>query len=180
MLSLTSLKAMSKQLEKLIHSVTKALAVVAGGVLVALALLTVISIGGRSLIWAGLAPIPGDFELVEIGTAVAVFGFLPYCHLHRGHVTVDVIVNQLPTSLFNLLTIVGDLAVALVTYVVAWRLWLGLQDKLAYGESTMILGAPLWVGYLLCFIAALWACGVVLYVLLRDCRAWQSGDRLAS
>ena len=171
---------MLKQLDSLIHSVSKALAVVAGGVLVAVALLTVISIGGRSLIWAGLAPIPGDFELVEIGTAVAVFGFLPYCHLHHGHVTVDVIVNQLPTPLFNLLTIVGDLAVALVTYVVAWRLWLGLQDKLAYGESTMILGAPLWAGYLLCFIAALWACGVVLYVLLRDCRAWQSGDRLAS
>ena len=171
---------MLKQLDSLIHSVSKALAVVAGGVLVALALLTAISIGGRSLIWAGLAPIPGDFELVEIGTAVAVFGFLPYCHLHRGHATVDVVVNQLPTPLFNLLTIVGDIAVALVTYVVAWRLWLGLQDKLAYGESTMILGAPLWVGYLLCFIAALWACGVVLYVLLRDCRAWQSGDRLAS
>ncbi|NNL36424.1 MAG: TRAP transporter small permease, partial [Silicimonas sp.] len=65
--------------------VTTGLAIVAGLVLTAMAIVTVISINGRSLIWAGLAPVPGDFELVEIGCAVAVFGFLPYCHLYRGH-----------------------------------------------------------------------------------------------
>ena len=173
-------KAPPSQIGRLIYSISTILALVAGGVLVLLAVLTVVSIGGRSLLWAGLAPIAGDFELVEIGTAVAVFGFLPYCHLHRGHVSVDVLVNQLPTPVFNILTLVGDLAVALMTYVIAWRLWLGLQDKLAYGEATMILGAPLWVGYLLCFIAAAWACCVTLYVLAHDWRALRAGDKLSS
>ena len=172
-------KSSPSQIGRLIYGISTILALIAGGVLVLLAVLTVISIGGRSLLWAGLAPIAGDFELVEIGSAVAVFGFLPYCHLHRGHVSVDVLVNRLPTPAFNILTLVGDLAVALVTYVIAWRLWLGLQDKLAYGEATMILGAPLWVGYLLCFIAAAWACCVALYVLARDWRALCTGDRLS-
>ena len=47
-------------------------------VLIALILLTVVSVVGRALF---SAPIPGDFELVEIGMAVAVFAFLPYCQL---------------------------------------------------------------------------------------------------
>ena len=162
------------QIGRLIHSISTALALTAGGVLVLLAGMTVVSIAGRSLLWAGLAPIAGDFELVEIGTAVAVFCFLPYCHLHRGHVSVDVLVNQLPTLAFNILTLIGDLAIALVTYLIAWRIWLGFQDKLAYGDATMILGAPLWVGYMLCFIAAAWACCVALYVLARDWRALRS------
>ena len=111
-------KVSFSQIGRLIHSLSKALALTAGGVLVLLAVMTVVSIAGRSLLWAGLAPIAGDFELVEIGTAVAVFGFLPYCHLHRGHVSVDVLANQLLALVFNILTLLGDLAVALVTYLV--------------------------------------------------------------
>lgn len=158
--------------------ITTGLAIVAGVVLAAMAVMTVISITGRALIWAGLSPIPGDFELVEMGCAIAVFGFLPYCHLHRGHVTVDILVTVFPTWAFNLLTTIGDLTIAAIATVVAWRMWFGLQEKLAYGESTMILGAPLWIGYVLSFVGAVWLVVVCVFVLWRDARHLIQGVRL--
>lgn len=167
------------RLDRIVRTVTSGMAICSGAFLLGLAVLTVISITGRGLIWAGLGPIPGDFELVEIGTAVAVFGFFPYCHFHRGHVTVDILVNALPTGLFNLLTALGDLLIALITGVIAWRLWFGFTEKLAYGESTMILGAPLWYGYGAAFVALVWACLVAVYVLWRDLRHIRARDRLA-
>jgi hypothetical protein len=47
-------------------------------VLVLLAAMSVVSIAGRALSGLGLGPVPGDFELVEAGTALAVFCFLPW------------------------------------------------------------------------------------------------------
>lgn len=164
--------------DRTVSTVTVFLAVFSGIVLAGMAVLTVISITGRSLTDIGLAPIPGDFELVEMGCAIAVFGFLPYCHLYRGHVTVDILVDVFPKGLFNLCTFLGDVIIAAISVVLCWRLWYGLQEKIAYGESTMILGAPLWIGYLLSFVGAAWMVVVGIYVLWRDLRRMSSGVRL--
>lgn len=166
------------QIRRLIERLTKLLALMAGLVLLGIALMTTVSIIGRALIWAGLGPIPGDFELVEMGAAVAVFGFLPYCHLNRGHVTVDILVGQFANGVFNFLTMVGDLAIAVIAMVIAWRLWFGLQERMAYGDTSMILGAPIWVAYLLSFVGALWMVLVGIYVLVRDAQRWRAGERL--
>lgn len=166
-------------MERAMETGTRWLAMAAGFVLAAMAIITVISITGRGLIWAGLGPIPGDFELVEIGAAVAVFGFLPYCHLSRGHVTVDVLVNLFPKTLFNVLTFLADLVICVISVVVAWRLWYGLQEKLAYGESTMILGAAVWYGYALSFAGAVWMVVISAFVLWRDARTIFRGERLS-
>ena len=64
-------------------------AIVGGVVLCAITLMSVASITGRALIGVGLGPVPGDFEMVEVGTALAVFFFLPWCYLKGGHATVD-------------------------------------------------------------------------------------------
>ncbi len=158
--------------------ISRALALFGGLVLVAMALMTFVSITGRSLIWAGFGPVPGDFELVEIGAAVAVFSFLPYCHLMRGHVTVDLLVERLPPRAFSFLTLLGDLTIALIAGIVAWRLWLGLGEKLQYGESTMILGAPLWYGFALSMVGAAWFFVVSIYVLWLDLGALRRGERI--
>ena len=90
------------------------LAFCGGVVLVAIALTTVISIVGRALIPIGLSPIRGDFELVEMGVAVAVFGFLPWCQLNRGHITVDVFLINARRGVWNLTTVTGDIAITVV------------------------------------------------------------------
>ncbi len=49
--------------------------------LLAVTIMIVVSVSGRARISIGLGPVPGDFELVEVGTAIAVFFFLPWTYL---------------------------------------------------------------------------------------------------
>lgn len=140
----------------------------AGGVVVAgMALVTTASVIGRALLWAGLGPIRGDFELVEMGAAVSAFWFLPYVHLTRGHVAVDLLTARLSGVLQRAAIRAGDAAILAIATVVAWRLVLGLGEKLRYGESTMILGAPVWIGYAGCVLGAAAFVAAAIVVLLR-------------
>ena len=45
-----------------------------------------------------LGPINGDFELVQMATAIAVFSFLPYCQARRGNIVVDTFTSWLPRA----------------------------------------------------------------------------------
>ncbi|MCU0929269.1 MAG: TRAP transporter small permease subunit, partial [Burkholderiaceae bacterium] len=83
----------------LVYGLSRALAWFGAFVLCLLALISVVSIAGRALSGFGLGPVPGDFELVEAGTALAVFCFLPWCHLKRGHAVVDLLWNAYPPAL---------------------------------------------------------------------------------
>ncbi len=42
----------------------------------------------------GQSGVPGDFELVQMATAVAAFCFLPYCQLRRGNIFVDTLHHE--------------------------------------------------------------------------------------
>lgn len=143
-------------------------AIFGGCLLGAVAVVTVASIIGRAGIPLGLGPIPGDFELVEAGAAVAVFCFLPWCQLHRGHVTVDILVDRFPARLKAFLTALGDATLLVVAVVIAWRLWLGLGEKISYQETTFILQMPVWYGF------ALGVPGAVLFALTAAHSLWGS------
>ena len=141
------------------------LAAYAGGILItALALMTVASIVGRRLSGLGLGPISGDYELVANGVALAVFAFLPWCQLSRGHVSVDLVADMLPARGKAALGLVADALVALAAVVILVQLWRGFAEKLPYGsdalrgalgmgprpffaESTYELEIPTWIPY---------------------------------
>jgi TRAP-type C4-dicarboxylate transport system permease small subunit len=132
----------------------QALALVGGLVLIALSVLTILSVTGRALIWAGLGPIPGDFELVEAGCAMAVFYFLPWCQLKRGHVTVDVFITWLHPARQALLTLIGNVLLTGVGILIARQLQAGLAERLTNGETTFILQMPVWYGYMASLVGA--------------------------
>jgi TRAP-type C4-dicarboxylate transport system permease small subunit len=147
------------------------LAIVGGLVLIAITVMTVLSISGRALLWAGLGPVPGDFELVEAGTAFAVFAFLPWCQLNRGHATVDVFTSFLPDRANRVIDLVTELLMTAIVILIAWRLWYGLLDKVRYNETTFILQFPVWWGFAVAMFAA--TVGVivsvfVLYIRVRE------------
>ncbi|QEM82233.1 TRAP transporter small permease [Halomonas binhaiensis] len=144
------------------HGLTRlcqVLALIGGALIVALAVMTVISILGRWLSSVGwissssalswVSPVIGDYELVEMGTAIAVSLFLPYCHLRGGHVSVDLLVMHAPKRVQYLLTFIAEILFLLATGIMTWRLYHGLLDKQSYGETSMLLGIPLWWGYAL-------------------------------
>ena len=147
------------------------LAILGGLVLVAITVMTVVSIVGRAFLWAGLGPVPGDFELVEVGTGFAVFAFLPWCQVNRGHATVDVFTSYLSPRANRYIDLATELLMTLVIILIAWRLWYGMLDKIRYSEVSFILQMPLWWG----FAAAMFAAAVgglvslyVLYVRVRE------------
>ncbi len=165
-------------------ALSRGLAVAGGVALAAAALMTVVSITGRALIPLGLGPVPGDFELLSLASAFAVFSFLPYSQITRGQVSVDVLANLLPARARIALGMLGDLAMALAAGVIVWRLWLGLGERLPYGsdhlrawlglgarpyyvETGYILGMPVWWGYALAIPGAALFAVVCAYTVWR-------------
>jgi len=111
-------------------------AVVGGLLLTAVGLLTVASVTGRYLF---SAPIEGDFELVQLGTALSVFAFLPWCQMVRGNVIVDFFTANLSPRRQGLLDALGALAFAAVAALLAVQLTQGGMDMYETQEQTVIL-----------------------------------------
>jgi TRAP-type C4-dicarboxylate transport system permease small subunit len=150
-------------MKNIVENLANASALLGGLVLIAVVILTTASIFGRAFISLGLAPIPGDFELVEIGIGVAVFSALPLCHLRRGHATVDLFSAMFSPRFNRFLDITSDLLVLAISALITRQLWLGMLDKRQYFETTFILQMPLWWGYLACVIMAVVLCIVALF-----------------
>jgi len=161
------------RLSRIVERLARTLAILGGLVLVAITVLTAVSIIGRIFIWAGLGPVPGDYEVVEAGTGFAVFAFLPWCQLKRGHATVDVFTNFLSAGANRVIDLVTELLMTLVILLIAWRLWAGMIDKINYGETTFILQFPVWWAFAACMAATIVAVIVSIYMLAtRSVEVW--------
>jgi TRAP-type C4-dicarboxylate transport system permease small subunit len=149
-------------------AVTRPLAIAGGLVMLAAAIMVVVSIAMRWLIsWS----IAGDIELVQIATAVAVFSFLPLCQLHRGNIIVDTFTTRLPLSVRNALDALWDLVYAVLAGIIVWRLALGAWDSLRSNTVSMMLGLPIGWAIALCAVMAALLLVVALATALRLLRA---------
>lgn len=126
-----------------IEATAKALAVFGGVVILAVAVVVVVSVLGR---WLFAVPIPGDFELAQIGTAITVFAFLPYCQVVRGNIVVDTFTAALPARIRARIDGVCDLIYAAAMAFVAACLARGTLDTYASHEVSMVLRLPVWPG----------------------------------
>lgn len=142
----------------LIYRLANWTAIVGGIVLVALTLMVVTSVAGRAMIGIGLGPVPGDFELVEVGVGIAIFFFLPWCYLRGGHATVDLLYMHMPRWFQKGIDLVSDVVMLLVWLVLTLKLWEGLLEKKEYMETTFILQMPVWWAYAFCFVGAVIGC----------------------
>ncbi len=123
--------------------VCQALAVAGSLVFTALVAMSIVSITGRKL-WS--APVPGDVELLQMCAAFAASAFFAYCHLNRGDVKVDFFTERLPAPWVHGLDAAGSLLVGLFGALIAWRTAAGALMVGGAGETSMILGVPLWIG----------------------------------
>lgn len=131
----------------------EAVALIGGLLLIALATMVVVSVTLRSDL-VGAAGVPGDFELVQMATAVAAFCFLPYCQLKRGNIFVDTFTLRLPARWRNGIDAIWDIVYGLVMALIAWRLASGARGALASGENTMVLGLPSYIPIAICAVLA--------------------------
>lgn len=148
----------SSLLQRGIYSASRLAAWIGGLTLCGLAGMSVISIAGRAASGFGFGPVPGDFELVEAGTALAVFCFLPWCHLKRGHAIVDMFWRCYPRPMQKALEVFSEALMLFVWVLLTWRMSIAMMDYRANGEATFILGMPVWFGYAACMPPAVLGC----------------------
>ncbi|MDJ0932152.1 TRAP transporter small permease subunit [Breoghania sp.] len=64
----------------------------------------------------------------------AIFYFLPWCQMQRGHVTVDIFVQPLGPRVNAGLSLAGNILLTACAALIAVKLGEGLMDKRAYSE----------------------------------------------
>lgn len=155
---------------RILLAVTRALAIIGGVVLCAMAVLTTVSVSGRSLASVSdiFGPILGDFELIAVGTGIAVFAFMPYCQLKRANVIVDFFMLRAPTRVKAALDALGCLMYGTIMALFAWRTTIGGFDFYRSSETTYMLGMPRWWTFPLAVICIVLLLIVCIYTLTRS------------
>ena len=125
----------------LLFHAARALALAGGLVIVALTLMSLVSIAGRALFDT---PVPGDYELIQLGCAVAVASFLPLTQLRGGHVIVDFFTARSRPAVREWLDALGALLVGLAGALIAWRMTHGAISLREANDQSTILGVPTW------------------------------------
>ncbi|MEP4378500.1 MAG: TRAP transporter small permease [Alphaproteobacteria bacterium] len=129
---------------RLLYAIAKWLAIFGGVILCAMAVLTTVSVTGRSLL---NNPISGDFELVAIGTGLAVFAFLPWCQMVRGNVLVDFFMAAAPPRAQIFTDVLGGLVYLAIAALLTWRMIFGGIDMYNYNELSMTINFPRWTTF---------------------------------
>ncbi len=117
---------------------------VGAAVALAVALMVVVSIVGRTALHR---PIQGDVELTQLGIALAISLSLPWCQFLRANIIVDFFTQKLGARALGRLDAVGALLVAAMSALLAWRAGVGAVAVHQAHETTMILSLPMWWTY---------------------------------
>ena len=129
---------------RLLESLAKLCAILAGVLLTVVTLMTCVSLIGRNVI--GLT-IVGDFELVGAAAGAAIALFMPWCQAQRGNIIVDFFTTRASPPTIDRLDRFGALILGLAMALLAWRTSIGGVNAWKSGAGTMLIGFPEWVVY---------------------------------
>lgn len=124
-----------------LHGLTRIFAIAGGIGFIALVAMSIVSIVGRKL---AAAPVTGDIEIMQMGTAVASAAMLAYCEMEHHHLRVDFFTTRLSDAARHRLDALSHVLLALVAAVVAWRTGVGAASLKEAGEASMLLLWPVW------------------------------------
>ncbi len=115
-------------------------ALLGGGLLLVVVTINVLAVVGSAI---GV-PLPGDVELTEMGVAIAVFAFLPYCQMIDANVTADIFTAGAGPRMLAALRALASLIALLFAAILVWRMYEGMLDQRQYNYITTILQIPVW------------------------------------
>lgn len=130
----------------LLVRLAQAAALLAGFLMLAISLLTCLSLLGRNTTGSTLV---GDFELTGIAAGAAIALFMPWCQLRRGHIIVDFFTARAGERVNRGLDRLGALVVGGMLALLAWRTVVGGLSALRSHSGTMLLNFPEWIVYAL-------------------------------
>lgn len=119
---------------------------------------------------------PGDFELTEVGVAVAAFAFLPYVQLVEGNVTADIFTERAGPRALALFRVLASTVALLFALLLLWRMAEGMLDQRSYGYVTAVLQFPIWLGFLPALLSLGLLCVAAMLTLGDAIRAFSGKD----
>jgi TRAP-type C4-dicarboxylate transport system permease small subunit len=122
--------------EGALSALTRPLAIAGGFLSLAIAATVTVHVILR---WIFNSAVPGDIELVQMGTALSIFAFFPLCQSRRGNIVVDTFTSALPQRWRDGLDALWDLVYALMATIIAWRLAVGAFDTMRSNTVSMML-----------------------------------------
>ena len=129
---------------KILASLAKLGAILAGLLLIFITLMTCVSIVGRDLIGKTIV---GDFELSGAAAGAAIALFMPWCQVRRGNIVVDFFTTKASQATQDALDRLGAFLLGCVMALMAWRTSLGGLNSFTTHSETQILGLPEWIVY---------------------------------
>ena len=140
----------------------------AGGVLlVAVVAMNVASVLGGALLGR---PFPGDFEMTEVGVAIAAFAFLPYCQMTGANITADIFTARARRLTLAVFALAAATVALMFSLILLWRMYFGLLDQKAYNYTTTILQFPHWTAYAVILISLALLAAAALMSLIEAAR----------
>ena len=129
---------------KLLERAARLCAVLAGVLLIAITLVTCVSLIGRNTTgWS----IVGAFELTGFAAGAAIALFMPWCQVRRGNIIVDFFTVKASPRTQSLLDRFGALLLALVMGLMTWRTTIGGLNAWKSQAGSMMMGFPEWIVY---------------------------------
>ncbi len=129
---------------RILDRVCRLFAICSGLMLIAMALMSVYSILGRAFFDK---PLLGDYELVQMMSAVAVTMALPFCQMAKGHVIVDFFTARNPARANAALDLIAALLMAVCAFALSWRIGLATIEFARNNDASMLLNLRTWWGY---------------------------------
>lgn len=127
-----------------IARLTRWLALGGGALMLVTIAVTLLSVIGR---YGFNAPVPGDYEIVELVCAVGIFLFFPYAHATGSNIVVEFFTLGVSQRRRHAFDAVHEIIFAGVAALLAWRLSIGLVEKFHNGEATALVRVPFWWSY---------------------------------
>jgi TRAP-type C4-dicarboxylate transport system permease small subunit len=129
---------------KLLERAARLCAVLAGVLLIAITLVTCVSLIGRNTTgWS----IVGAFELTGFAAGAAIALFMPWCQVRRGNIIVDFFTVKASARTQAGLDRFGALLLALVMGLMTWRTTIGGLNAWKSQAGSMMMGFPEWIVY---------------------------------
>jgi len=138
---------------KLAERLAAAWALAGGALIFAIMIVTSVNVGAFGLdkiargFGATVSGLPGYEDFVRLAISCAALMFLPYCQLRRGHVTVDLFVRVLPSSVRRGLDRLWLATIAVLALFLAYWMIYGMLETLHDNVLSPVLGWHQWPFY---------------------------------
>jgi len=140
------------------ETVITAWAILGGVMVLAVVGMNVWTVVSALRVWGTIFPgadiaFAGDFELTEMGIAIAAFAFLPYCQLTGANVTADIFTARASALWIAIFALVASIVALLFGLLLLYSMYGGMLSQREYNYATAILQVPIWWAYLPCLLS---------------------------